>query len=442
LNFVIGILVCFLNSYGKVILMKKLYTLIYPAFDSPKGKTRELVNALLGTLKKGEGGGAEEFIALADVILKEEGLPNVNYIPALGGAVNALCVDFLKYLTSFKQISHPLFAEYGKRRNVKEVPLFICCAASATSGLAASLIANGVTSGEVITTSLNFLGVPNAIVLAGAAPKFVDINPGDWCMDAKSLENAISKKTKAIILVHFNQFVDFEPIDKLLRKKGLDVPLIQDASLAMGSTCKGLPAGIINVGAGGTTVYSFATSKILSGLGGAVVIGNDMSVIKKIQSIAYQGLNLENMEEMENFGANFKMNDMNAAIVMEQLKKREAIFKKRRQLKKLYDEKLKGLVDGGKISVQRISSESIVTHYGILVPDRRELVPKMSAFGIPIGMWHCAHMHEIYQKRFKTKPGTLPVTESIANRIAFLPFHTKLEEADVDYICDSLAKVI
>lgn len=420
--------------------MVKQYTLIHPSFDLPKGKTKDLIEKLVGSKKEGKNEGAEELLALAELFLREEELYFVNYIPAQTGAVHRLSREFVNYLGSFKPISNPFVGKIVKRYGWKQIPLAACAVQSATAAIAATLMANGITSGEVITTSLNFLGVPNAIMLAGATPKFADINPDDLCMDPKSLDKTINQNTKAIVLVHFNQVVDLSPIDDLLQRRGLDIPVIQDASLAMGSTGGGMPAGFVNVGKGAATVYSFATSKIISGLGGAVAVANDAALIERIRSIAYQGMNFQNPEELPSFGANFKMNDMNAAIVLEQLKKREMIFEKRRLLKSWYDREL--LDVGGKVAIQKIINGSIVTHYAVLVPDRKSIAKKMAELGVPIGFWHTAHLQKIYQGRFGTKRGTLPVTESVADRISFLPFHTKLTEKDVSYICKSLKEVL
>lgn len=415
---------------------------INPSFDSPKGETKKLIERLIELKKSGKNEGADELLALAELFSREKDINIVNYIPTQTSAVHQMSHEFLLFLSSFRPISNPIVKRIANRHGIKSLPLVACGVQSATSAIAAVMMANGIISGEVLTTSLNFLGVPNAIMLAGATPKFVDINPDDLCMDPKSLEKAIGKDTKAIVLVHFNQVVDLSSIDDVLRKKGLDIPVIQDASLAMGSTNGGLPAGVANLGKGGATVYSFATSKIISGLGGAIVVANDQSLVERIQSIAYQGMNFKNLEELSAFGANFKMNDINAAIIMEQLKKRDVIFEKRRLLKSYYDRELADVVDTGKVAIQKITAESIVTHYGVLVPDRMAAINKMMEKGIQLGRWHALHLQPIYRNRFGTKPGTLPVTESLANRLAFLPFHTKLTEKDVSFICKSLKEVL
>jgi UDP-4-amino-4,6-dideoxy-L-N-acetyl-beta-L-altrosamine transaminase len=203
-----------------------------------------------------------------------------------------------------------------------------------------------------------------------------------------------------------------------------------------------MPAGAINLGKSGTTVYSFATSKSLSGLGGAVVVANDRSLVEHIVFMTYQGMQFSNPDELFSFGGNFKMNDLNATIILEQLKKSETIFEKRRMLKSWYDRELLDLAKAGKIVIQKVSEESVVTHYAILIPDRKAVAHKLLQKGIEIGFWHTAHLQKIYQKRFGTKTGSLPVSESLAPCITFLPFHTKLEEKDVSFICNEIKKVI
>lgn len=418
------------------------YPLIHPSFDAPAGETKEVIDKLVRQRQKGEIRGGDEIAALAELLINEGAVPNVNYMNVQGGPIHRLCQEFLAFLCSFRAVSNPILQKVGKRYGWKELPLFITGIQSATAGLVSSLLANGIDSGEVVTTSLNFSGVPNAIILAGATPCFVDVDPSNLCLDTRSLEKALTKKTKAIVLVHFNQVVDLVPVFELLEKKGADIPVIQDASLAMGSTCQGLPAGLVNIGKGGTTVFSFATSKILSGLGGGVVLSNDKDVVERIQAISYQGWNMTDIETLMTFGANFKMNDMNAAIVLTQLKKRDAIFEKRRQLKLWYDRELADAADSGKIALQKVAPESIITHYTALIPNRKTVAQKLAEKEIMLGFWHTAHVQKIYRDRFKTRSGTLPVTESVADRISFLPFHTKLTEEDVKFICRSLKEVL
>ncbi len=395
----------------------KQYTLFHPSFDSEKN-------------------------ALTKVLDQEDLLPYANYVVAQDSAPYKLSQEFLKFLCSYRAIQNKFFQKFVKENKWQQIPLYACCLNSATSGLTASLWANGVSSGEVITTSFNYVGVGNAIVMAGAKPRFVDIDAQTFCLDPKKLEQVINKNTKAIILVHVNQMVDLAPIAKVLRKKDVNIPVISDASLAMGSNLEGLPPGLVNLGAGGTTVFSFATSKILSGLGGAVVVGHNSEVIEKIQNIAYQGFNFQDMSKLACFGANFKLCDLNAAIILEQLKKREKIFNKRKQIKKWYDKNLANLVKAKKISIQEIRGQGIVTHYMITMPKRQQIAQELAQKKIQLGMWHTLHAQPIYQKKFKYKKGSLPVTEKLADKITFLPFHAKLEKEDVKYICDELKQLV
>ncbi len=302
--------------------------------------------------------------------------------------------------------------------------------ASATGGLASALIAAGCAGGEVITTSLNYTGVINAILLAGAIPRFVDIDEDSWCMDPQAAGEAVSKKTRAILLTHVNRYVDPSPYASIIAgaKKGLS--LIQDASLAIASTHDGVRPGMVNRGPMGATVFSLATSKIISGLGGGIVTANDPEIAGNILTAAYQGVNLKTGREIVSRGGNFKMNDLSAAIALAQLERREELFAKRRQLKQWYDQRLEGLVQSGDIVVQAVDDETVLTHYMVLVRHRTALAERLhQQQGIEMGMWFTHH---------DASTETLPKTDAVADRFAMLPFHTRLSEADVDTVCTAL----
>jgi dTDP-4-amino-4,6-dideoxygalactose transaminase len=280
------------------------------------------------------------------------------------------------------------------------------------------------------------VGVPSAVVRAGARPAFVDVEEGSLCMDVGALEGAIGKDTRAVLLTHLNRFVDIEPIVDLFHRKGYEFPLVQDASLAVGSTLGGLRPGVINVGEGGFTVFSFATSKVITGLGGGMLVTNDGSLLERSISMAYQGMNLARIQKLDVFGANLKMNDMSAAIVLSRLAKRGDIFERRRALRLRYDELLAPLVEKGLVRLQEAGDEAVLTHYAALIDGRDELAARLlQKYGVHLAMWHVHHLQDLY-KEYGAK---LPVSERVADSFAFLPFHTKLTDEDVGRVCGALA---
>jgi dTDP-4-amino-4,6-dideoxygalactose transaminase len=416
--------------------MSKTITLIHPDIDPGLGRTRALIEELALTWKEGSCEGGGEIAAAVALLASEELVPHVAYVPHPEGPLAALAQAFAGFLMEGTRSPSDLLVAFLRGRGWQALPLFVGGVANATGALYALLSAAKAAGGEVITASLNYVGVVNAIVLAGATPRFVDVDPATWCMDPTSVEKAITKKTRGIVLTHLNRLVDLAPYVELFKRRGLDIPLIQDASLAVGSTCDGLRPGLVNIGPHSATVMSLATSKVISGLGGAVVAANDRETLDTVVSIAYQGMSLTEAGVLAAHGANIKMNDLNAAIALEQLKRREMIFERRRWLKGCYDAALAPLVAKGSVVLQDVGEEAVVTHYGVLLPDRERIAKALfERHRIPLGMWHVHHLQALYRGSAKS----LPVCESLARRLAFLPFHTKLADSDVASICRALA---
>ncbi len=408
----------------------KIYPCFYPTLDRGRGRTRALLDELLEIHHAGAPDGAEEILSLVALLSDEELRPYINYLIVEKNPVAELMGAFAQFIAD----SQP---------ENQRTPLSATGVASATGGLTAALLANDVAGGEVITTSLNFPGVPNAIVMAGAIPRFVDINEDDWCMNFDSLRGALNPSTRAIVLTHFNKAIEVGAIAELLDEKGLDIPLIQDASVAMGSTSGGALPGAANVGRGGATVYSFAISKVITGLGGGLVVSNDEALLKRINAIAYQGLAPDKPFEQVSIGANIKMNDLNAAIALAQFKRRKAIFDRRRLLRTTYDKELEGLEGKGLLSRQSLDHETIITHYAIALPNYRSIAQRLyERGGAILGHWIAGHLQPPFRKRFGTSQGTLPTTEKLAERIAFLPFYIDLTQQDIERICTTLSTIL
>jgi len=415
--------------------MKLKYTLIHPHIEAGRGRAAELIGELAALYQEGRAEGSEEIAAIVSLLGSDDLIPNIAYVSPPGGPIDMLSRDFVAFMTEGANPADPFLRRYMEETGLEGLSVVAGGYASATGALTALLMSAGVRAGEVIATSLNYVGVVNSITLAGAVPKFVDVDSKTWCMDPESLKGAISKRTRAVLLTHLNRTADLEAIYDVLKEKGAGVPVIQDASLAIGSTTRGLRPGVINVGEGGATVFSLATSKPISGLGGAVAVCNDVEVLRNSTTIAYQGMNLASADILDARGGNFKMNDMNAVIAREQLMKREEIFARRRELAALYDELLSDAVEGGRIAKQDVGEEAVITHYGILVDGRRELAIRlMERHGVPLGMWHIHHR----QKPYEEFGGNLPASDAMDDRVSFLPFHTKLSDDDVKYICKAL----
>ncbi|MBI4126112.1 MAG: aminotransferase class I/II-fold pyridoxal phosphate-dependent enzyme [Deltaproteobacteria bacterium] len=406
---------------------KKSYPWFLPSFTLPQGKTAKLFEQLIALKTKGKNEGGDELLALISWFLGDPSLRQMNYFITPESDVIKLIHEWLLFLTSSK--APP-----------KQMTLAAAPVANATVGLLATLMAYDVAGGEVITTSLNYPAMPNVILMAGATPHFVDVNKDDFCMNMDSLAKAINEKTKAIILVHLNQFVDLEPLDRLLRKLKRDIPVIQDASVAFGSKRSNIPLGIFNIGTNGTTIFSFATTKTITSLGGGMIMANSQELINHIAAIAFHGLDLSKAMDVSTVGSNFRINDLNVPLLREQLKKADRLFSLRRKLQEVYRKALQPLVDDGLMQLQTLHEEAVVGHYAVLVPKRDQVGKTLfGKEGIQLGCWPAHHHLPFYQQRCPTPfGGTLSTTDAIADQFAFLPFSTDLTPQDVRFICKAL----
>jgi dTDP-4-amino-4,6-dideoxygalactose transaminase len=361
----------------------------------------------------------------------------LNCLPDTKNPVSGLSEEFAKFVSISGEA--PRFVkDYCDDRKAVTLDLGVGCFASATLAIYLSLRASGIGDGEVITTSLNYMGVPNAIAMSGARPRFIDVDRDAFCMDLSALAKALDKKTRAIVLTHFNTLSTLEPIVYFYIKHGLEIPLIQDASLAIASARLGLKPGFLNLGEGGTTVISLAPSKIITGLGGAVATSQDVSHMNRMLSLANQGMSLADPMVLEETGLNAKMHEINAAIALNQFQKRRELFDQRKRLAGVYGDALAPLVNKGALRLQRLGEGDIPTHYALLIPRRDEIGRRLfKEHGIMIGAWHACHRQPSFKKGSAARLN-LKVTDEIADQIAFLPFHPGISDSDVEYICKAI----
>ncbi|MDO8527246.1 MAG: DegT/DnrJ/EryC1/StrS family aminotransferase [Deltaproteobacteria bacterium] len=423
--------------------MKKKNLFGLSHIDPGHGKTRKQIEALLEQKQWGKNEGADEMLAVLDLLANLDRHPYLNSIVMKESPVWALAREFAQNFFAPPPDTNKMFAHLVAKYKWDEVSVYTIGLSNATNALTAALQAHDVVGKEVITTSYNYAAAPNAIVAAGGIPKFADIDKETFCIDIASTLKRVNKNTAAIIVTHVNQAIDLLPLLKGLEKSKQKIAIFQDATAAIGCSSDGVGVGQLNPPPHGATIFSLGPTKVISGLGGALLMTHDYEFLRKIESIAFYGLNPSNDEEILEFGNNYKMNEISAVIALEQLKKKEDLILKRRQLKKMYDEALKPLVKKGLVTLQKIVSDTddiILTHYMVrLQKSYHSVMQKMATdFQIGLSHWYCYHQEPIYAIRFGTCK--LPVTESLSDKIIFLPFHLELEKENVDYIVKCLSE--
>ena len=295
---------------------------------------------------------------------------------------------------------------------------------SGTAALNLALSLFDLKNKEVLIPSLTFVSTAHAVILNGAKPIFVDVNPETLCLDEKQIQNSITKNTKAIIPVHFAGFpCNLTAIRSICKKNNLY--LIEDAAHAIGSTFNNKKIGRH----GDAVCFSFHPVKNLAmPTGGAITINhkNHKKFRKQLESRRWCGISDRNNVDYDvhELGWNYYMNEFSAAIGLVQLKKLNEMIKTRKRIAKFYDREINL---ENKIPYSTDCSYHL---YWILVENRKQFRKKLANEGIETGTHYKPVHHMSYYKNKKP----LPITEKISNEIVTIPIHPNLTDNQLSKI--------
>jgi dTDP-4-amino-4,6-dideoxygalactose transaminase len=313
---------------------------------------------------------------------------------------------------------------------------------SGTAALHAALMALDLKpKDEVILPSLTFPAAAEAVVLTGATPVFADINENTYCIDIESIEESITRNTKAIIPVHlYGLPADMDPIMELAESK--DIIVIEDAAQAHGALYKGRKAGSI----GDIGCFSFYATKNMTTGEGGIITTNNKEYAEALKTIRNHGEARTNWNIR--LGHNYRMSEIQAALGIAQLKKLPTFLEKRRDnAKKLTEE----LNDVNKLILPK--EPEGFTHAwnlytvrvkGVNATKRNKIVAKLKEKGINVAVYYetPTHLLPFYANIFTDKRKDLDKTEKIAHQIFSLPVHPKISLEDIDYISKNLKKIL
>lgn len=309
---------------------------------------------------------------------------------------------------------------------------------SGTAALHLAYLAAGLKKGdEVITTPNTFVATTNMLLTVGAKPVFCDIRLDTYNIDETKIEKLITKKTKAIVPVHFaGQPVNLTIINKLAKKYNLLV--IEDACHALGATHKNKSIGSLS----DMTVFSFHPVKaITTGEGGAVVTNNP-KYHASLQSLRSHGIHKDEQGKnvMTDLGYNYRLTDIQAALGLSQLKKLGTFIKQRRQVVKWYQQAFKNI--NGIVWPQESKDVGSAWHlYVILVKEARlrdPLVAYLKSKGIGVNFHYPAVYSHPYYRHHGYAKIKLSNMDYYHRRAITLPLYTKLTKKEIGFISDSL----
>jgi dTDP-4-amino-4,6-dideoxygalactose transaminase len=308
----------------------------------------------------------------------------------------------------------------------------------------AAILLNIEEGDEVIMPSFTFVSTANAFVLRGAKIIFADIDPQTLNLELKDLEKLITKRTRAIVVIHYAGVAcEMEGLMSLAKKHRLFV--VEDAALAIGSYYKDKPLGSF----GHLSAYSFhETKNIISGEGGALII-NDENFIERAEIIREKGTNRSKFFRGEtdkynwvDIGSSFLPSEIISAFLFAQLEHLNDILKKRIQLWERYEHEFKPLEKAGKIKLPFIPDYANKNGqlFYILCKDLKErtsLIEYLAEKKIK-AVFHYLPLHLSPYYTDKHDGRKLPVSENCSDRILRLPLFYSLEEKEQSYIIGSI----
>ena len=310
---------------------------------------------------------------------------------------------------------------------------------SGTAGLHLCLAANGIGAGdEVITSSFSFVASANVVAFQGARPVFVDIEPGSLNIDPDLVERAITPRTRAILPVHvFGQPADMDRLRAIADRHGLAI--VEDACEAIGAEYRGRHAGTL----GDAGVFAFYPNKqVTTGEGGIIATDRD-DLAALFRSLRNQGRDVfDTWLQHSRLGYNYRLSELHAAIGVGQMERFDDLLRQRAQVAEAYSRRI-ALIDGVEPprTVPTTTKASWFVYVVRLDPgvDRTRVIERLQTRGVPSRPYFPPiHLQPHYAATYGHRPGDLPVTEAEASRTLALPFHGRLSDVDVDYVCEVL----
>lgn len=322
-----------------------------------------------------------------------------------------------------------------------------------TAALHIACIAAGIGPGdEAITTPITFAASANCISYCGGTPVFADIDPETYNIDPAAIEACITPKTKAVIPVHFTgQSVSCDEIAAICKKHGL--LMIQDAAHAVGTRYKGQPIGSL----GDMTCFSSHPVKTVTSGEGGIVTTNDETLYKKLLLARSHGITRDRSlmsapsddpwyYEMISLGYNYRLTDMQAALLSSQLEKLPAFSRRRKEIVSRYNEAFRDME--GIIVQKEIPESDTVRHLYILQLDtdiltcsRRQFFDAMDAENIHCQVHYIPVYRLPYYQNLGYPKGLCPNAERLYERILSIPLYYSLADKQVEEVILAVRKI-
>lgn len=338
----------------------------------------------------------------------------------------------------------PKYKEFEKKFAERIGVKYACAVSSGTAGLHLAMIAAGIEPGdEVITSPFSFIASANCILYVGAKPVFVDIDPDTYNIDPNKIEEKITDKTKAIVVVHiFGQSADMTSIKKIAQKYNLKI--IEDACESIDATHNGKRVGTF----GESAVFAFYPNKQMTTGEGGMIVTNNEDVYNMCSSLRNQGRS-EDMQWLDHkyLGYNYRMDEMSAAVGLAQLEKLDHMINKRIEIAELYKKYLEEYVD--LVQIPKLGKDNNHTWFVYVIKiknnnvNRDKIISQLGEEGVSTKPYlPSIHLFDFYKKKFNYKEGDFPISEEVSNYALALPFYIGLEGNDISYIVTKIINTL
>lgn len=312
---------------------------------------------------------------------------------------------------------------------------------SGTAALHLSVASLEIKEGdEVIIPDFTMMACPLAVIYTGATPVFVDADPVTWCIDVNKIEEKITTKTKAIMVVHiYGHPCDMDAIKKIAKKH--DLKIIEDCAEAHGALYKGQKAGSF----GEISAFSFYANKIITTGEGGIVVTSDKDLAERARWMANFCFDKERRYIHQEIGFKYMMTNLQAAIGLAQLEHIEDTIRKKRELSYKYNELLENIL-GIKTPYESKDVRNVYWMYSILIKDefgvsRDKVKELLKEKGVDTRFFFTGMHKQPPLQKFVKINDKFPVSEMLEKQGLYLPCSINLTDEQLKYVASTLKNI-
>lgn len=349
------------------------------------------------------------------------------------------CID-----TGWISSEGPFVKEFEEKMSTSVNRKYGIAVANGTAALEVAVRALGIQPGdEVIMPSFTIISCAMAVSKLGAVPVLVDSDLYTWNMNVDEIEEKITAKTKAIMVVHiYGLPVDMHKVMEIAKKHGVKV--IEDAAEMHGQTYDGIPCGSF----GDISTFSFYPNKHITTGEGGMIVTDDEDLAEKCRVLRNLCFQKEVRYVHEEISDNYRFTNLQAAVGLAQLERLQEFVDRKRKMGAYYTEQFKDM-EGVILPQEKTAcADNIYWVYGMVLKEKytvtnREIVKMLAAEGIGARTFFwCMHEQPVYMKEGLFSNKSYPNAEYLARKGFYIPSGLALTQEQMEEVVNKVKKVI